>query len=68
MLRKITKTVGRMREGEDHDYPRAIWMKIAQDAGMKLEEFSAPIDTTNPVFQSPLKGRPRIHKRLGGTQ
>lgn len=67
MLRKITKAIGRFREGSQHDYPRDIWKKIAADAGMKLESFSTPVED-NPVHQSSLKGRVRIHTRLGAPQ
>ncbi len=67
-LRKITKTVGRYHEGASHDFPRDVWNKIARDAGMKLEEFSEEMTSPSPVAQSMLKGRPVIHKRLGGTQ
>ena len=66
MLRQITKTVGRFREGAQHDYPRDVWNKIAADAGMVLDKFSTAIEE-NKVLQSSLKGRPRIHVRLGGT-
>lgn len=66
MLCKITKQVGRFREGSEHDYPHDVWQKIAQDAGMPLEKFTVKVDS-NLVLQSSLKGRPRIHQRLGAT-
>ena len=40
MLRKVTKTVGRMKEGMALDYPFGVWQKIAKDAGMKLEQLA----------------------------
>ena len=66
MLRQITKTIGRYREGDQKDYPRDVWNKIAADAGMKLEKFSVAIEE-NKVLQSSLKGRPHIHTRLGAS-
>lgn len=66
MLRRITKAVGRFREGAQHDYPHDVWVKIASDAGMRLDTFSKPVED-NPVHQSSLKGRVRLHTRLGGT-
>lgn len=70
-LRKFTKEVGRYGKGELHDYPRHTWQKMAQDAGMKLEDFTedAELDElVSKVKQSSLKKRPTIHKRLGATQ
>lgn len=65
MLREITKQVGkRLNPGVAHDYPRDVWLKIARDAKMKLDDFSKPI-AHNPAMQSPLKGRLHQHKRLG---
>lgn len=66
MLRVITKTVGRLTEGSERDYPASVWKQIEHDAGMKLDDFSRAVDS-NKVLQSTLKGRPRIHKRLGAT-
>lgn len=66
MLRRITKAVGRWREGETRDYPLSVWNKIAADLGRSLDSFSVPAD--NPLLQSPLKGRVTLHKRLGATQ
>ena len=66
MLRKVTKTVGRMKVGMALDYPFGVWQKIAKDAEMKLEAFTSPIES-NAVLQSALKGRPRIHVRAGAT-
>lgn len=67
MLRKITKSVGRYRAGDVHDYPRDVWKKLASDAGMVLEDFAQEV-AANAVLQSALKGRVRIHRRLGATQ
>ena len=67
MLRKVTKNVGRLKVGNALDYPHDVWRKIALDAGMKLEEFTQGVES-NAVLQSALKGRVRIHKRLGATQ
>ena len=66
MLRKVTKAVGRMKVGNALDYPRATWNKIAADAGMKLDDFTTGVES-NAVLQSALKGRVRIHKRVGAT-
>lgn len=66
MLRKITKAIGRFKEGEARDYPRDVWNQIAKDAGMSMDKFSVEIES-NAVLQSALKGRVRIHKRLGAT-
>lgn len=66
MLRKITVDIGRFRAGQQHDYPRDVWNKIAHDAGQKLSRFSMPVED-NPVHQSSLKGKPQAHKRLGST-
>lgn len=68
MLREITKDVGRFKVGQQHDYPQNVWTKIAQDAGMKLDTFSRPVEG-NPVLQSSgLKRKPVVHKRLGASQ
>lgn len=67
-LRKITKEVGRYKVGQLHDYPRDIWNKLSRDAGMKLTDFSEEVINGSPLAQSPLKGRPTIHRRLGATQ
>ena len=67
MLRKITKAVGRYRVGDQPDYPRDVWNKIAVDAGMALDKFTQLVETPSSVLQSSLKGRPVIHRRLGGT-
>ncbi len=67
MLRKVTKAVGRFKVGNALDYPFGVWKKIANDAGMKLDEFTQGVES-NAVLQSALKGRVRIHKRLGATQ
>ncbi len=67
MLRKVTKAVGRFKVGNALDYPRAVWSKIAEDAGMKLEDFTQGVES-NAVLQSSHKGRVRIHTRLGATQ
>jgi len=67
MLRQFTKAVGRYRAGEHHDYPRGVWNKLASDVGEPLDGFSAAVEE-NKVLQSALKGRPRIHRRLGATQ
>ena len=31
MLRKITRSVGRYEAGNNHDYPKGVWDKIAVD-------------------------------------
>lgn len=67
MLRKFTKVVGRYREGAEHDYPRSVWQKIAEGAGLPLDKFTVEVEN-NPVAQSSLKGRPTVHRRLGATQ
>ncbi len=73
MLREITKQVGpRLRPGDAHDYPLAVWQKIAADAKRlnfkefpSLDAFSKAI-AHNPALQSPLKGRlRRPQQRLG---
>jgi hypothetical protein len=67
MLRVMTKTVGRLTVDSERDYPVSVWNKIASDAGVKSpDDFSRAVDS-NKVLQSALKGRPRIHKRLGAT-
>ena len=67
MLRKITKQVGRFQVGGQHDYPRAVWNKVAGDAKLPLDKFTELVEV-NPVHQSSTKGRPRIHVRLGATK
>lgn len=68
-LRKITRAVGRYKVGQEHDYPRGVWNKLAEDAGLGLNEFTAEVVNGSPLAQSPLKGRrPTIHKRLGASQ
>lgn len=37
MLRKITVSVGRYKEGNQHDYPRGVWNKIAADLAKAKE-------------------------------
>lgn len=66
MLRKVTKTVGRLKVGNMLDYPHCVWQKIEADAGMKLDSFTVGVES-NAVLQSSLKGRVRIHRRLGST-
>ncbi len=66
MLRKVTKAVGRLKVGNALDYPTGVWRKIAADAGMKLDEFTQGVES-NAVLQSALKGRVKIHRRLGAT-
>ena len=66
MLRKFTKPVGRFAVGSEHDYPAAVWNKLAAEAKMKLDSFTVEVKD-NPVLQNPLKGRPKIHTRLGAT-
>ena len=66
MLRKITQAVGRFHVGNQLDYPRGVWVQIEKDAGMPLDKFSVAIES-NAVLQSALKGRVRIHRRLGAT-
>lgn len=73
MLRRFTKEVGRYSNGSLRDYPREVWNTIARSAGMALESFTVEVDESDPGVdkggfvrsQSPLKGRPRIQKRLG---
>lgn len=67
MLRKITRAIGRFRVGDEHDYPRSVWTKIAESAKMPLDKFSTPVEH-NPVHQSAIRTRPMIHTRLGATQ
>mgnify|MGYP001393462032 CR=1 FL=1 len=64
MLRKVTKAVGRLKEGILLDYPRGVWNKMALDAGMKLDDFTQERES-NAVLQSALKSKPRIRTRLG---
>lgn len=64
MLRKVTKAVGRLKVGTQLDYPRGVWTKMAQDAGMKLEDFTVALES-NAVLQSALKGKPQIRTRVG---
>ena len=64
MLRKVTKAVGRLKPGTMLDYPRGVWNKMAQDAEMKLEDFTVGIES-NAVLQSSLKSKPVIRTRLG---
>lgn len=66
MLRKVTKAVGRLKVGNALDYPTGVWRKIAADAGMRLDDFTQGVES-NAVLQSALKGRVRIHRRLGAT-
>lgn len=66
MLREITKAIGRYRVGNQHDYPRATWARLATGAKMPLDKFSVSVEV-NPVHQSSLKSRPKIHTRLGAT-
>ena len=66
MLRKITQNVGRFKVGNQLDYPLGVWRRIEKDAGLALDKFSQVIEA-NAVLQSSLKGRVKIHKRLGAT-
>lgn len=66
MLRKITQNVGRLKIGNTLDYPFGVWRKISQDAGISLDKFSVAVES-NAVLQSALKGRSKIHTRLGAT-
>ena len=66
MLRKITKDIGRYREGETHDYPRGVWNDIAANAKSALDSFSEPIEF-NPTHQARTRGQPKIRPRLGST-
>lgn len=66
MLRKITKQIGRYQVGSQHDYPRDVWARLAAGAKMPLDKFSEAVEV-NPVHQSSLKSRPKIHTRLGAT-
>lgn len=67
MLREITVALGRYQVGSKHDYPLGVWNRIAASAKMSLEKFSKEIKD-NPVHQSPIKSRPRVHQRLGASQ
>ena len=68
MLRKFTAAAGRYRVGDVRDYPRDVWNTMARELKMKLESFSTACELDSLVAQSALKGKPVIHKRLGGTQ
>ena len=68
MLRKFTAAAGRYREGDVRDYPRDVWNTMAREVGKKLDAFSQAVEMDSLVAQSALKGKPVIHKRLGGTQ
>lgn len=65
MLRKITKAFGRYKEGEQHDYPIAIWRRFEKELRTPMDKFS--VEVPNPILQNPLKGPVTIHKRLGST-
>lgn len=67
MLREFTKAVGRYKPGQQHDYPRDIWNRLAKEFKMSVDAFSRDVES-NKVLQSSLKGRPIIHRRLGATQ
>lgn len=67
MLRKVTKSIGRMKAGEVHDYPKAVWQSMAKSAKVKLESFSEEVEF-NPGLQSPLRGPVRVRPRFGSTQ
>lgn len=68
MLRTITLAVGRYRVGDQHDYPRGVWNRLADCAKMPLDKFSRVV-SENPTHQSTTKGaRPKIHHRHGSTQ
>lgn len=64
MLREIVKEVGRYKEGDQHDYPKGVWDKIAVDAKMDLDEFSTLVDS-NPALRSTTRSRFPVRKRLG---
>ena len=44
MLRKITKEIGRYKVGEVHDYPKAVWEKMAADGKIKLDKFTEEVE------------------------
>ena len=64
MLRKITKSAGRYEVGGTHDYPRGVWLKIANDLKMELDEFSREVDI-NQSLQSATRGPIHQRQRLG---
>ena len=64
MLRKITKTTGRYEVGNSHDYPRGVWLKIANDLGQHLDAFSVEVDV-NQSLQSATRGPIHLRQRLG---
>lgn len=66
MLRRITKSIGRYREGDQHDYPRGVWNDISMRAGKPLDSFSEAVEF-NPTHQARTRGEPKIRPRLGST-
>lgn len=64
MLRKLKTSVGRYKKGELHDYPKAVWEKIAKDAHMKLSFFTEEVQF-NPGLQAPMRSPVRLRSRLG---
>lgn len=68
MLRKFTKDMGRYRAGQLHDYPRGIWNQLERNAGVPLDDFTEVVTVDKAIAQSMLKGKPKVHKRLGATQ
>ena len=55
MLRKFTKAIGRYKAGAVHDYPKAVWDKLAKDAKLKLDKFSTEVEF-NQGHQNPMRG------------
>ncbi len=66
MLRRITKSIGRYREGNTHDYPRGVWADVAAKAGEPLDSFSEPVEF-NPTHQARTRGELKIRTRPGST-
>lgn len=66
MLRKFTKDIGRFKTGATHDYPFAVWRKMAADSKQKLDSFTEQVEF-NPGLQNPLRGPIKPRTRLGST-
>lgn len=64
MLRRFTKTVGRFREGELHDFPKGVWSSMAASAKAELDSFSKP-EEINQLLQSKTRGEHRERGRSG---
>lgn len=64
MLRKFTKDVGRFKQGEEHDWPKATWTQLETTEGKSLNSFSEAVEY-NPSHQNMLKRRIHTKQRLG---